>query len=457
MGEKGKVPIVTVRIGHRIEVSGLDPTDLEHQAVAARLLDRFTFDNPIYWDARRNRRPCRNIPRRILLAESDGTRVVCPRGALDDVLRILGPAVRIEDRTALPPRDSLPFGGTLRDDQEAAVQAVVGKRQGVIQAPTGSGKTVIALALVSRLATPALIVVHTSVLFEQTVEAVRRFLAVSPGLVGRGVVAPGDVTVAMVQTLMRRDLSAWRDRFGLVILDEAHHCPAETFKGVVQEFAARYRIGLSATPTRKDRLHPILFDVMGPIRHVVTPRTLLKSGSIARVEVIQVETGFRGRWRRDYASLLNRVVRDGRRNAVIIEAVLKHRGQRSLVLTERVAHAHLLAKILVGRGLKVAALTGEMAREDREEVVRRFSSGDLEVMVSTTALVGEGFDLPALDAVFVTVPHANPAKTTQILGRALRPCEGKVTGRVIDFVDSGVPLLRHQAERRMRVYRRYLG
>lgn len=449
---------MTVRIAEKVLVSGLDRQDLEHQSIVARLLDRFTFDNPVYWDARRNRRPCRHLPRRIVLASSDGASVSCPRGALKDVLRMVGGwAGAPEDATAFPGRALIPFEGVLRDYQEAAVQAVLRERQGVIQAPTGSGKTVIAMALVARLHTPALIVVHTSVLFEQTAEVARRFLGVEPGLVGRGREEPRDVTVAMVQTLMRRDLAAWRDRFGLVILDEAHHCPAETFKTVVQEFAARYRVGLSATPTRKDRLHPILFDVVGPILHVVTPRTLLASGSIAKVEVIPVETGFRGRYRRDYASLLNRVVRDGRRNAVIVEAVVRHRGRRSLVLTERVEHARLLAKVLAGRGLKAASLTGDLPGEAREEVLRGFSSGDLEIMVATTALVGEGFDLPALDAVFVTVPHANPAKTTQILGRALRPCEGKVAGRVVDFVDSEVPLLRHQAERRMRVYRRYLG
>ncbi len=449
---------MTLRIAHRVEVLGLDPQDIEHQSIAARLLDRFTFDNPVYWEARRHRRPCRHIPRRIVLAEREGPRMTCPRGALGDVLRIVGAAAdQVCDETTFPTRQPIPFAGTLRDYQEEAVQAVLRARQGVIQAPTGSGKTVIGMALVARLATPALIVVHTSVLFEQTREAARRFLGVEPGLVGQGHEEAGDVTIAMVQTLMRRDLTAWRGRFGLVILDEAHHCPAETFKSVIQEFAARYRVGLSATPTRKDRLHPVLFDVMGPILHVVTPKTLLRSGAIARVEVVQVETGFRARVGRDYARLLNRLVRDGRRNAVIVEAILKYRGRRSLVLTERVEHARLLAKILEGRGLRVAALTGEMGREEREETVRRFSSGAIEGMVATTALVGEGFDLPALDVVFVTVPHANPAKTTQVLGRALRPCEGKTAGRVVDFVDSQVPLLRHQAERRMRVYRKFLG
>jgi len=447
-----------ILVANRVVVLGLDGAGEKARNLQEMLLARFTYENPVYWEARRNRRPCRHIPRRIVLCEASGDGLVtCPRGALDEVLRIVGlDADRVRDRTAFPTRAQWAFRGTVRPYQEQAIQAVLASRQGVVQAPTGSGKTVIAMALIARLPTPALIVVHTSVLFEQTAEQVRRFLGVEPGMVGQGREEVSDVTIAMVQTLMRRDLEPWRDRFGLVILDEAHHCPAETFKTVIQEFSARYRIGLSATPTRKDRLHPILFDVMGPIRFVVTPRTLLRSGSIARARVIRVETGFRARYvRNDYADLIGRLVRNGPRNAVVIEAILKHRGRRSLVLTERVDHAHLLAKILRDRGLEAVALTGEVPREQRDSMLQQFARGEVSVLVSTTALVGEGFDLPALDVVFLTVPHANPAKTTQILGRALRPYEGKSAGVIVDFVDSNVPLLKSQADRRMRVYRRF--
>lgn len=439
----------------RIRIEGLDREDPRHLEALARLEARFTYDNPAYWDARRYRRPCRHLPRQIVLFEAldDGT-VAVPRGARGDVLAALGDLpFETVDATVAPPAPGLAFQGALRDYQHAAVAAAVAARDGVIQAPTGSGKTVIAAALAARLGTPALILVHTSVLLEQTADRMRQFLGIEPGRVGGGAESWDTVTVAMVQTLLRRDLAPFRDRFGLVILDEAHHCPAETFKSVVRHFAARHRIGLTATPTRKDRLHPVLFDVVGPIVHRVAPRTLVAQGSIAPSQVIEVTTAFRGAFRNNYGGLINRLVRDAKRNALVLDAVVAHRGARALVLSERVRHCEMLAAALQERGIPAEILTGKMARDARDAVLARFSDGRTEVLVSTPAMVGEGFDLPAIETVFLTVPNGNVAKTTQVLGRALRPHAGKAAGRIVDFVDAEVPLLANQYRRRARVYR----
>ena len=446
-----------VVLRERMWIDGVNPEDPDHASVIEQLRERFTLKNPVYWAARQYRRPCRHIPKLIeLFDEPVCGRMGVPRGAIDEVLRILGDRVDdVRDETAFPPRGPLTLAAELRPYQEEAVAAALAEHQGVIQAPTGSGKTVVALGLVARLQTPALIVVHTSVLFEQTAERVRAFLGIEPGRVGAGHDELGDVTIAMVQTLLRRDLSPWRDTFGLVILDEAHHCPAESFKSAVQKLGARYRIGLTATPTRKDRLHPVLFDVVGPIVHRVQPKTLVASGSIARTEVVEVETGFKSWYRNNYGALINRVVKNAKRNDVIVDAVVRLHTGRSLVLTERVAHGELLAERIVAAGLRAEGISGTTPRELRDDVIRRFSTGETELLVATTALVGEGFDLPAIDTVFLTVPNGNVAKTTQALGRALRPHEGKVSGRIIDFVDSGVPLLKNQFVRRQRVYKSF--
>ncbi|MBM4397719.1 MAG: DEAD/DEAH box helicase [Deltaproteobacteria bacterium] len=459
-----------VVLASRVEVRGVNPGDPAHAAAIDRLRERFDRENPVYWDARRFRRPCRHIVRRIELIDGPdaGGVVRGPRGAWKEVVGCLGDLVDapVREATAFPEALHLALTGELRDYQAAAVEAAVREAGGVIQAPTGSGKTVVAMGLVARLRTPALIVVHTSVLLEQTAARVRQFLGVEPALVGGGHDSPGqadclsggpggDVTIAMVQTLMRRDLAPWRDRFGLVVLDEAHHCPAETFKSVVQAFAARYRVGLTATPNRKDRLHPVLYDVVGPLVHVVAPKTLVATGSIARVEVIHVETEFRGAFRNNYGRLINRVAADPGRNALLVEKIRQLHAGRSLVLSERVDHCRMLADRLAEAGVKAVAMTGETPREAREDLLRRFASGDVEALVSTTALVGEGFDLPAIDTVFLTIPNGNVAKTTQALGRALRPHEGKAAGRIVDFVDSRVSLLRNQFNRRLRVYQRF--
>lgn len=446
-------------LSERLFVSEADGGDPLLAPVLEGLRNRFTYENPVYWDARRFRRPCRHIPRKIELFHEDGPGAFSlPRGAAGFALEVLAPfSPQIDDRTAFPPSPSRVLRGALRDYQDAAVRAALAAREGVIQAPTGSGKTVIAMGLAARLHTPVLFLVHTAVLLDQTVDKVREFLGVEPGRVGGGHEDWADVTVAMVQTLQRRDLSDLRDRFGLVILDEAHHCPAETFKALLQRFAARYRIGLTATPTRKDRLHPVLYDVVGPILHAVAPRTLVATGSIAPTEVVEVETGYKGAYRNNYGALINRLARNKDRNALVVESVLRHRGGRSLVLSERVAHCALLAEALRQRGVPAQSLTGDMGREARDAVLRDFSEGRAEVLVSTTALVGEGFDLPAIDTVFLTVPNGNVAKTTQALGRALRPHEGKIAGRIVDFVDGEVPLLKNQFRKRSRVYRGFMG
>lgn len=433
----------------------LDRQDPAQAALLEGLKNRFTYDNPVYWDARRFRRPCRHLARQFeLFADEGPTEATLPRGARSFLSRMAGPdAPPPEDRTVAPAADLPPFAGDLRDYQEEAVQAAVLARDGVLQAPTGSGKTVIATALAARLRVRTLIVVHTSVLLHQTADRVRAFNGVEPGLVGAGSDDWRDVTVAMVQTLMRRDLKPLRDAFGLVILDECHHCPAETFKTVVQAFAARWRIGLTATPTRKDRLHPVLFDVVGPIAHAVRPRALVADGSIMAAEVVEVRTDFKGAYRKNYGRLVNRLAADPGRNVLVADSVVAHRGERSLVLSDRVEHCHLLAGMLAERGLAVGVLTGDLSREARVPVLERFTSGDTPILVATTSLVGEGFDLPALDTVFLTTPNGNVARTTQALGRALRPAAGKTAGRIVDFVDANVPLLVNQAKKRAKVYK----
>lgn len=445
-----------VLVDSRIRLEGIGASDPVRDSVIDALQQRFTYENPVYWDARRFRHPCRNIPRRIELFEIDGDTGSCPRGALGEVLRLTAPlAPEVIDLTICPPCTTVFPEVDLRDYQAAAVEAILAVRQGVLQAPTGSGKTVVAMGAIARLQTPTIILVHTSILFEQTIDRIRDFLGIQAGRIGGGHEDVGDVTVAMVQTLMRRDVTGLASHFGCVILDEAHHCPAETFKSVVQRFPARYRIGLTATPNRKDRLHPVLFDTVGPIVHAVQERALVASGSLARTEVIAVQTPFRGWYRDDYQGLINRLVANAARNAVVLDSIGRYHMARSLVLTERVSHCDLLTEALAGRGMKVAGIHGQVAREQRDALVSRFVRGDIEVLVATTSLIGEGFDLPAIDTVFLTVPNGNVAKTTQALGRALRPSKGKISGRIVDFVDENVPLLLSQYRRRSKVYQRF--
>lgn len=484
--------MIRAYVGSELILTGLSPEQTRTWQARA------TYDNPAFAAARRDGRftgPTRDnpegIPERLRLwrAEEgpDGEALVLPRGLLSAVEDALRPELR--DLRVCPPL-SAPFrlSATLRDYQLAAVSTIQDDEQGVIQAPTGSGKTVIGLGLIAALGTPALFVVHTRVLLDQTAESMAEMLGVTPGRIGDGKCVVGDVTVAMVQTLMRATPGVIRDlsrRFGLVILDEAHHAPAASFRKVIAQFPARYRVGLTATPTRKDGLHGMLYDVIGPVAYRVAPSRLIDSGAIVPAEVVKIRTrwiprpkkegesaipmvkrseaqtkriessGRKVRQTVDYGRLIALLVESGERNQVLVDSIVELHEERSLVLTERVEHAKRLADALTARGLRASAMTGDCGKVARSVILSGLRAGTLPVLVSTPHLVGEGFNLPTIDTVFLAAPNGNIAKTTQLLGRVLRPSKGKTRGRIVDFRDDDVPLLRGQAAQRDRVYRTF--
>lgn len=348
----------------------------------------------------------------------------------------------------------LTFDATLRPYQEAAINRIIKERDGVICAPTGSGKTIMALGLIDRLQCSTLILVHTNALLHQMVERIEQFLGTTPGIIGGGKEDPGPITVAMVQTLMRRPNSFLANDFGLVILDEAHHCPANTFRKVVQRFRARYRVGLTATPERKDGLHPILYAAVGPLVHKVDPNELRAIGAILQIEVNPIFTPFEYAYKGDHTALIEALSTNESRNRDIVQSICSRHRQRSLVLTDRVLHAaELHDRLSRLTSVPTACVVGETPTAEREQVFHQLEQGDIGIVVATTALVGEGFDCPALDTLFLTIPIGSVPRLTQVIGRILRPHLDKKVPRVIDFVDWKIPALKRQFNLRKRVYR----
>jgi superfamily II DNA or RNA helicase len=290
----------------------------------------------------------------------------------------------------------------------------------------------------------------------QFADRIRKFLDIEPGVFGGGIKELRDVTVATVQTLTRCVTDHLEDFFGMVILDEAHHCPAVTFQDIVQRFPAFYRFGLTATPERKDRLHPVLYDCVGPIFYRINPFELTETGDIIKPDVVRIDTEFRHgfrRFRTDYQKMIRRLTLDQKRNGLIADIIKKtHRG-RSLVITERIEHAHILHELLKGIFReKVAIIIGATGREQREEVFQSMISGNIQILISTMSLVGEGFDLKELDSLYLTVPTGNIQRATQVIGRILRPSPGKTKAIIYDFVDSQSPVLHAQWKKRRSVY-----
>lgn len=423
-----------------------------------------TLPNPAFVAAVKQGRPTGRMSPTLTLYREYGDLAMLPRGyatkALEH-LRRAGVKVRVVDRRLRLPEVDFAFHGELLPYQRRAVEALRG--DGILVAPPGSGKSIVALAVMAAVGQPALWVTHTQDLARQAIERSSQFLGLDPdevGFIGDGVWRVGErLTVALVQSLARRfdDTKALARRIGLVIVDEAHHTPATTFLHVVGLFPAWRRLGLTATPNRADGLWPFAEAAIGPVLHRLTPEELEAAGKLVRPKLVWVLTGFRHDFDGDWHALMDALTTDPERNRLVVDLVAKEAkaGHLCLVLSERVAHCELLAAVLrrMLRPDQVAVLTGSTPRQEREAAIAGARAGKVRVLLATR-LADEGLDLPSLERLFVVTPRRAATKVLQQAGRVMRAAPGKAEPVIYDFRDRLTPVLEAQARARwFEVYR----
>jgi superfamily II DNA or RNA helicase len=426
----------------------------------AALRAELTLDNPKYQAAKQFGRWIgkRLKPKLYFYREQDG-QFVFPRGfgnqAVRICRRITGESPLIEDRRRVLPAMDVLFTGELRSYQEQAVAKVVDHSFGVLEAGTGSGKTVMALAIIARRRQPTLILVHSKELMYQWRERIKQFLGIEAGLAGDGRWAIRPLTVAIVNTA-KKHLQTLTAQFGQIVVDECHRVPASLFTEVVSAFDCRYMLGLSATAFRReDGMTRLIYIAMGDRLHRVDSRLLAASGAVIRPELDQRSTAFTYVYQGEYAKLLKALTEDSNRNHQIADDLLKllepgHLGT-VLVVSDRVGHCQMLAELLMAKGVPVAVLTGRTGPEERVQIVAQVRANRVQVLVSTLQLIGEGFDCPGLSTLVLATPIKFEGRLLQVVGRIMRPAEGK-QARVIDYVDDQVPVLRRSAAARQTVF-----
>lgn len=324
------------------------------------------------------------------------------------------------------------------DYQADAVAAIQTGHGGVVEAPCGAGKTGIGTFLASEVEGRVLVLVHTLDLQRQWVERLEAWLpGVSVGRIGGGKhQTDRDIVVASLSTLARwswDDLQRFGVDFELLVCDECHHVPAESWVRVVAGLPARCRVGLTATPERKDGLHAWMHLALGPTRYRIEQSTLDAAGRTMAPDIRLVRTGHTVVEEDHAAHTMRGVLEDEDRQAVLVDAVLSlvHDGRRVLVLTARVDHAQATAKSVGG-----IALVGTVRAVLRAEALDAVRSGACRVLVATQ-LADEGLDLPELDAVVLAAPSSHRGATRQRIGRACRALKNKRTPVVVDLRDGG--------------------
>ncbi|MBE0447386.1 MAG: DEAD/DEAH box helicase family protein [Actinobacteria bacterium] len=446
-----------------VEKRGLPPVMLN------RLIRLAAFQNPEFYKAQAMRLPTFGKPRVISCAEDFDNYIGLPRGCLSEALQTLAAhSIRTEltDKRFAGNRIDVDFYGGLAPLQQEAVNAVLDHDIGVISAETAFGKTVLGVWLIAERKVNTLVLVHRRQLMDQWRERLGTFLNRSPkeiGIIGGGKARPtGVIDIGIIQSLNSKgqvkDLVA---DYGQIIVDECHHISAFSFEQVLRQAKARYVVGLTATPVRKDGHQPIIFMQCGPIRFQVKAKEQALRRPFEHY-VIPRFTGFKapvvdGEKELTIQELYAQIAIDEIRNQLIVDDVInaQESGRNSLVLTERTAHVELLAKKLSGKIPNVIALTGSMGVKETKKILAKISETPPDkqlTLVATGKYIGEGFDEPRLDTLFLAMPISWKGTLQQYAGRLHRLYKNKNEVQIYDYVDIHVRMLERMYNKRLKGY-----
>ncbi|GGB48681.1 DEAD/DEAH box helicase [Oceanisphaera marina] len=432
--------------------------------LAARIKRLASFANPVFFKTQALRFSTHGIPRYISCARIEQGYLSVPRGCLDEVRKLLleqNIQVELADRRASGTRlEGLKLRVELRDSQLAAVKALIEHDTGILHAPTAFGKTVTAIGVIASRKVNTLILTHSRQLLDQWQERLASFLdGATIGIFGGGKKkASGQIDVATYQSLINKKdntVAEFVRHYGQIIIDECHHISAPRYEMLLNEISAKYMLGLTATPDRQDGHQKIMFMVAGPVRHKVLAdhSTRFTQRVIVRDRHETPPTDFIKPGERPHIATVYQWLAENRvRNEEIVRDVMASVKQNAncLLLTERREHAESLANMLSDADITTVILKGGMGVKARREVEARLHNA--QVVVATGKYIGEGFDLPRLDTLFLALPIAWKGTLAQYAGRIHREADGKQEVTVYDYVDTGLPMLQRMFRKREKGY-----
>lgn len=427
------------------------------------------FQNPEFYQKQATRQSTHDTPRVICCAENLEKYIALPRACWDSLKEHLAESdikFKVIDERFSGSTIDATFKGELRDEQKDAVAQILSGDLGVISASTAFGKTVVANYIISERKTNTLILVHTLALIDQWKEKLEQFLDMPPksiGQLGGGKKKrTGIVDVATIQSLIRKgEVSDIVSEYGQIIVDECHHISAFSFEQVIKQAKAKYVLGLTATPVRKDGHQPIIMMQCGPVLFKDSFRNRKHSG--VKHVVIPRETGFQmlqcSQEGTHIHELYDALATSQQRNDLIFDDILKEleKGRSPLVITERLEHLDGLAEKLQGFAKNIIVLKGGMTKKERASIFAKLKAipNDAErIILATGKFIGEGFDDARLDTLFLLLPISFEGRVEQYAGRLHREHEGKTDVRIYDYVDSSHPILKKMFDRRCAKYRK---
>lgn len=422
--------------------------------------------------------------RYIYLGEDVEDYIAIPRGLIDQLItnfETSGIEYEIKDKRSNGSQINVTFTGELRENQDKAVDKILRYENGILNAATAFGKTVVCSNVITRRKTSTLVLVGRSTLVEQWERELQRFIEFDDELPtyktksGRekicrshiGIISGskdtsgGIVDIAMVGSLCKNGV--WHNRlreYGMVIVDECHHSASDTISKVLEHVNAKYIYGVTATTARGDGLERVNEILLGPIRYRFTAKERALEQGIEHL-VVPRFTRVVAPHGKDKININTayEMLRDSelRNNQIIADIKACYDNKRCIVvLTKFTSHAEYLYEALNDTVENVFLLTGEVPKKEQTDIREKMNmlehSSNM-VLVATSQLVGEGFDLPRLDTLIMAMPVAWKGLVEQFAGRLNRDYEGKTEVLIYDYIDSHIPVFDNMYLKRLRAYK----
>lgn len=489
---KEKIALQKIDFPKQLDIVKANMLFIPKAMISQRALNRLkrlaSFKNPMFYKQQAMRLSTYGHSRVVSCADETKDYLCLPRGCeseLSHELEALGIDIRFIDKTYSGKRIDVEFNGQLRDEQSLALRDLMQHDTGILSGTTAFGKTIVAIKLIAEKKVNTLILVDKVTLLSQWKEKLSEFLVVNEplpehpatrgkkrgrkreirviGQLGAGKNAlSGIVDIAVMQSLSRQgEVKQCVKNYGMIIADECHHASAFTYEQILKTTHAKYIYGLTATPTRKDGHHPILFMHCGPIRyrdnpikqaekrpfdHYIVPRF-----TSLRVPVNSDEKDL------SIQDLYTEIMDNDFRNQQIVEDVLKnyHQGRNCIVLSLRTAHVELLAKKLREEVPDVITMMGGMGKKTTQAVFQHLTDIPDDkniILVATGHFIGEGFDEPRLDTLFLAMPISWKGTLQQYAGRLHRLFKTKKEVRIYDYVDIQVKMMEKMYQKRLNGY-----
>ena len=405
-----------------------------------------SFANPEFFIKQNLRFSTFNTPRIISLFDINERYIILPRGLSKQVQKLFvkhNANLIIEDKRIVKKIDKQNFSLELRSEQKTAFNQMIKQDYSILIAPPGFGKTAIASAIIAKRKVNTLILIHKTTLLDQWAERLSEYFNIDIkeiGKLGKGKKKlTSNIDIATLQSLKNRPELI--EEYSQIIIDEVHHIPAVSFEVPLKRFKGKYVVGLSATPKRKDGMHPIMFMQCGEIAYAVKQQ-------VEKIhELTTIKTPFEA-VQDDFALILNELVEDFDRNNLILNEIEKLSDRNILVLSDRIEHLNILYHLLDGKKIKSTLLHGGLKTKMQRVALEEAHTAN--IILSTSSYIGEGIDFSHLDTIVLTMPISFSGRIIQYLGRIGRRGQKCLA---IDFVDENTPMLRSSFSKRMKGYK----